>query len=174
MGNLNHREKEDGRVISHIDGIDFQAWMAKSNYSALRRGGIDIAWEKKMGIGSKSEFVSEKGFGPVSKIRPALWHWLCFDWIHPLLMLFTYSPPSYCPCLDSKFHFQQNMESVGSMKFASHLNSDDGIPHALLQAAFSPLLLAPSVVSLTPVSSVFSVLVKWVMALDQPWVSAWH
>ena len=74
------------------------------------------------------EFVSKKGFGPVSKIRADLCHWLCFDWIHPLLMFCAYSPPSYCPCLDSKFHFQQNVESVESMKFASHLNNDDRIP----------------------------------------------
>lgn len=102
--------------------------MAKSNYSALRHGESALYEKGKMGIGRRSEFVSTKGFGPVSKIRADLCHWLCFDWIHPLLMFCAYSPPSYCPCLDSKFHFQKNVESVESMKFASHLNNDDIIP----------------------------------------------
>lgn len=111
-----------------------------------------------MGIGNKSEFISRKGYGPVCKIRPCLCHWLRFDWIHPPLMYFTYCPPSYCPCLDSKSHFQANVESVESMKFASHLNNDDSIsPHTAagctLPSAASSFCQA-FLVSLTPVSSV--------------------
>lgn len=156
--------------------------MTKSNYSAPWAWAIDIAWEE-MGIGRKSESVSRKGFGPVSKIRPALCHWLCFDWFHPLLMFFTYFPPLYCPCLDSKSHLQQNVESVGSIKFASHLNNDDSIPLTLLQAAlpsapctfcycFCVFLCVLCLMSLLCAPPTW--LVKWVMGLDQPWLSVWH
>ena len=100
--------------------------------------------KREMGIWSKSELISQKGSGPDSKIRASPCHWLCFDWIHPLLMLFSLIPPSSY----SKSHFRQNVESVGSMKFASHLNNDDRIPYTLLRAALS--LCAPLSLSAEP------------------------
>lgn len=74
--------------------------MAKSNYSALGLGESTLHEKGKMG--SKSEFISEKGFGPVSKIRSALRHWLCFDWI-PRFDVFSLFPSLILslPCVPS-------------------------------------------------------------------------